>query len=193
MLTAKSVCKSPCEVIQVCNRMKIIFWYSPFYQINPIVHPICGDNISHNVFHYQNILPQCLARNQLMEHFLHSSKNPLRGRLVKGGRYWVKDGEEAPAKKYLCLRYLNAKKMGAKVKNYHGHTKARSRWWRQQRWLRRLRWDFSLSASSDQQHCSLQHLKAQTCKMSIDIKVLPWKCPNCNRNWFGTKYEHHIS
>ena len=46
-----------------------------------------------------------------MEQFLHSSKNPLRGRLVKGGRYWVKDGEEAPAKKYLCLRYLNAKKM----------------------------------------------------------------------------------
>ena len=103
MLTAKSVCKSPCEVIQVCNRMKIIFWYSPFYQINPIVHPICGDNISHNMFHYQNILPQCLARNQIMEQFLHSSKNPLRGRLVKGGRYWVKDGEEAPAKDNLQI------------------------------------------------------------------------------------------
>ena len=38
-----------------------------------------------------------------MEQFLHSSKNPLRGRLVKGGRYWVKDGEEAPAKDNLQI------------------------------------------------------------------------------------------
>ena len=31
-----------------------------------------------------------------MEQFLDSSQNSLRGRLVKGGRYGIEDGEEAP-------------------------------------------------------------------------------------------------